>query len=108
MNRRREEISSSEEIAQEWEEKAGRYSRDLEDNVSMTRKEGLKERENLKDQGMDREKEMLQEAYSSVEAKLAETRREIEERIAQVSQSLKGELDDFSQELAEKVLGRAI
>ncbi len=108
LSRRKEEIFSNEEMAEEWKRKADKYSEELDENISETRKEGLKEKENLKNQGMTQEREMLQEAYSSIEEKLDSARVEIRDRISQVSQSLRGELEGFSRELAEKILGRGI
>jgi F-type H+-transporting ATPase subunit b len=106
--KRKKEMSSTEEIAQDWRRKANKYSEDFEENLSDMKKKGLKEKGEFKNQGMEEEKEMLRHTYSSVEDKIHKTRIEIQDKVSQVRQSLKTELETFSQDLAEKILGRDI
>lgn len=106
--RRKNEMSSMEEIAQALRSKADKYSEEFEENLSDMKKKGLKEKGDLKNQGIEEEKEMLRNTYSSVEEKIHKTRIDIQDRVSQVRQSLQTELETFSHELAEKILGRDI
>ncbi len=106
--RRKNEMSSMEEIAQDWRRKADKYSEEFDENLSDMKKKGLKGKGDLKNQGIEEEKEMLRNTYSSVEEKIHKTRIEIQDRVSQVRQSLQTELETFSHELAEKILGRDI
>jgi F-type H+-transporting ATPase subunit b len=108
LNRRKEEMSAIEENAQDLRHKANKFSEELEDNMSEMRKEGLRKRENLKGEGIEQEKEILQDAYSSIQDKINRTRTEIHDKISEMRLSLQPELEGFSQELAEKILGRDI
>lgn len=108
LNKRNEEMLSNEEKTRDWKQKAERFSGELEENIALTRKEGQKEKESLKDQGMEQEKEMIRDAYSSVEENIEKVRTEIQERVEQASTALQSELDGFSKELAEKMLGRSL
>ena len=108
LNRRKQEIFSREEDAEGWKQRAEKCSEELEENISATRKEAIKEKANIKDQGLDKEKTMLQEAYSGAEEKLDKAKMEIRDRIDQVSISLQRELEGFSREFAEKILGRGV
>ena len=108
LNRRKEEISHTEDIAQDWRLKADRFREELEENISKTRKDGLKERGDLKDEGVERERAMLQEAYVSVEDKIRQSRVEIEDRVSRVRNVLQEDLEGFSRDLAEKILGRGL
>ena len=108
LKRRKQEISSREEDAEGWKQRAEKCSEELEENISATRKEAIKEKANIKDQGLDKEKTMLQEAYSGAEEKLDKAKMEIRDRIDQVSISLQRELEGFSREFAEKILGRGV
>ena len=108
LNRRKQEISSRKEDAESWKQRAEKRSEELEENISATRKEAVKEKANIKDQGLDQEKAMLQEAHSGAEAKLDKVRMEIRDRTDQVSISLQRELEGFSREFAEKILGRGV
>ncbi len=106
--RRKNEMSSMEEIAQDLRRKADKYSEEFEENLSDMKKKGLKEKGDLKNQGIEEEREMLRNTYSSVEEKIHKTRIDIQDRVSQVRQSLQTELETFSHELAEKILGRDI
>ena len=108
LDKRKEEMASDVDITHEWEEKSKKYSEELETNISATRKEAQKEKDTLKGQGTEQEREMLREAYSSIEENIQKARLEIQERLHQVSRTLHGEMEGFSQELAEKILGRGI
>ena len=106
--RRKNEISSTEEITRDLRRKAGNYSKEYEDNLSDTKKKGLKEKDGLKNKGMEEEREMLRQTYSSVEERIQKARNDIQERIAHARQSLETESESFSRDLAEKILGRDI
>jgi len=108
LNRRKEEMSSTEEIIQDWKRKADRNSEEFENRLLETRNEGLKEKGNIKGQGMEEEREMLLNVYSSVEENIDKARLEIQDTISQAKQSLQTEVETFSHELAEKILGRGI
>ena len=108
LNKRKEEISSTEDITQEWMFKADKSFEEFEKNLLETKKDGLKTKDKFKDEGMEKEREMLQETYSSVEQKIGKAREEIQERIEQARKSLQAEVQGFSHELAEKILGRGI
>ena len=62
----------------------------------------------LKKAGTEAEKEILQEAISSAEAKIGKAKDEIDRSMTGVRQSLEDELNMFSKELAEKILGRNV
>ena len=72
------------------------------------RKEGYKEKENLKNTGLEEEKKMLQGAISSAEEKIGTAKEEIQRNAVNARQSLENEIRLFSQELAEKILGRSV
>jgi len=108
LNRRKEEMTSTEEQTVEWGQKADKFSEELEENISKTRKDGFQDREDLKNEGLQDERVMLQEANATAEEKLLKARDEMQERLAQVRQSLQAEVKGFSQELAEKIIGRTI
>ena len=108
LNKRKEDMSSTEEITQDWKNKAERNSEEFENRLSETRDEGLKEKGNIKGQGMVEEREMLLNVYSSVEENIDKARLEIQDTISQAKQSLQTEVETFSHELAEKILGRGI
>ena len=98
----------SQKMAEDWNLKASSYSTELQENMNLTRKEGHKKKENLKQNGIEEEKRMLQEAHLSIEEKISRNRQEIQEKLRQAREVLQNEVDGFSRELAEKILGRGI
>ncbi len=103
---RKNEISSMEEVTRDLKHKADDYLKEYEDNLSDANKKGIKEKNDLKNRGMEEERETLQQTYSSVEERTRNARMDIQDRISHARQSLQTELESFSQDLAEKILGR--
>jgi F-type H+-transporting ATPase subunit b len=108
LNKRKEIMSSTEELAKNWGQKADKNSIEFEGRLTETRNEGLTEKGNLRSQGEEKKNEMLMEANASVEKKMEKAKSDMQERIVQVRQSLQKELETFSREVAEKILGREI
>ena len=106
--KRKNEISATEEITRDLRQKAGNYMKEYDDSLSDTKKKGLKEKEDLKNKGMKEEREMLQQISSSVKERIQQERMDIQDRRSHARQALQTELEDFSQDLAEKILGRDI
>ena len=108
LNKRKEDMDSSSNITDEWNSKTEKYSAEMEDNIDSTIKEGLKERADLRNKGLSTEKQLLQDDYSQVEEALLKAKNEITEKIKNARVSLQDEMDSFSRELAEKILGRSL
>jgi len=108
LGRRSEEVNGLQESIGGFREKSDQYSKDLEESYEGARSEGFKEKDELKMAGAEVEKEILQEAVSSAEAKIGKAKDEIDRSMTGVRQSLEDELHMFSKELAEKILGRSV
>ena len=108
LGKRKDEMDSFQEMIGDFQDKSDRYAEELEGSRIEARNSGFKEKEVLKDQGLEEEKNRVQEASSSSEEKIGKAREEIEERLADVRRSLQAEVEGFSQDLAEKILGRNI
>jgi F-type H+-transporting ATPase subunit b len=108
LSQRKEEIDSFSGMIGEFEDKSAQSKKALEENKAGARKEGLKEKEELKGEGSDQEKGMLQVATSEASEKLDQARDEISASLVSARQTLEKELALFSTELAQKILGRSI
>ena len=108
MGQRREEMSTSEKAIADLLDRYSRLSKELEQNKASARKDGFKEKEDRKNQGRDEESKMVQKAIDTVGEKISKSREDITRNMAGLRQSLDKEVSLFSQELAEKVLGRSI
>jgi len=106
--KRKNDISSTEEITRDLRHKAGNYMKEYDGSLSDAKKECLREKEDLKNKGMEEEKEILRQTYSSVKERIQEARMDIQDKRSHARQTLQTELETFSQELAAKILGRDI
>lgn len=108
LNKRKEEVSSDRDMIQGLDQKADKYSTELEANISDTKKKGVMEIEALKSKGMEEEQRLLKETYSMIQDRLEKAKMELEEKRLKAGESLKGEIKGFSTDLVEKFLGRGI
>ena len=108
LGRRSEEVRGLNESIGDFREKSDQYGKDLEESYRGARGEGFKEKDKLKKAGTRVEKEILQEAISSAETKIGKAKDEIDRSMTGVRQSLEDELNMFSKELVEKILGRNV
>ena len=65
LSRRAEETNSSKSMMGDFQNRAAQYEKELEENIAGARREGYKEKEDLKDEGLEQEKKLLQDATSS-------------------------------------------
>ncbi|MFO7783175.1 MAG: ATP synthase F0 subunit B [Thermodesulfobacteriota bacterium] len=107
MGERNKEMAGLKERAEALGEKFAEDEKALQENIVSARREGFVIREEIKSQGLESEKGMLEEAASRTEERLGKARAEIDRMIAGVRNTLQGEMDTFSQEVAEKILGRS-
>jgi F-type H+-transporting ATPase subunit b len=108
LGRRSEEVKGLHERIGDFREKSDQYDKELEESYKEARGEGFREKDELKKAGVLVEKEVLQEAISSAEKRIGKAKDDIELTLTDVRQSLESELNVFSKELAEKILGRSI
>ena len=108
LGQRSEEVKGLHESIEDFREKSDQCGRDLDENYKGARGEGFKEKDKLMKAGTEAEKEILREAISSAEAKIGKAKDEIDRSMTGVRLSLEDELNMFSKELAEKMLGRNV
>ena len=108
LARRADEINSRQKTIDDYQEQAETNEKGIEEGVIQARKEGYTEKEALRSQGLEEEKGILQEAGGGVEQKLSAAKKEIESKIEVARETLEDQVASFSDELAQKILGRSI
>ncbi|MCP4682404.1 MAG: ATP synthase F0 subunit B [Desulfobacterales bacterium] len=108
LTKRNEETNSLKGKIDGFNSQSDKYEEDIENSKVQARKEGHLERENCKGEGLEEEKKLVQDAISSAEGKVGAAKKDLEQKMADVRKSLEGQIAAFSNELAEKVLGRSI
>lgn len=105
---RSEEVGSLEHSIREYQEKAEENEKGIQEHMVQARKEGFLAKESLKTEGVEQEKEILQESSSKVEERIAKARNNIDGQLKDVRKILDEQVAVFSKELAEKILGRNV
>ena len=81
---------------------------DYQNRLQQARKEGFEQKNLFKLEGQEEEKKLLQIANQKIEAELAQNRQKIAGQVEEARKKLSGEVASFSQEIAQKILGRTI
>ena len=76
--------------------------------MQQARKEGFEQKNLFKLEGQEEEKKLLQQANLKIEAELTQNRQKIALQVEEARKKLSGEVASFSQEIAQKILGRTI
>ena len=108
LGRRGDEVISFQDMIEDFQNRSEKEAKTLQENMAGARSQGFKEKENLKNAGLEEEKVMVQGAISAAEEKIGKAKGEIDQDTARARQSLEAEVEVFSKELAEKILGRSI
>jgi F-type H+-transporting ATPase subunit b len=108
LNKRKEGMDSSLSLIDEWKRKIEKYFIEIQEQTEIARKQGMKERISLRDSGLSSEKELLQGAYSQVDKEIEKAKKEIKGQIDKARIYLQGEIENYSREMAEKIIGRAL
>jgi F-type H+-transporting ATPase subunit b len=81
---------------------------DYQNRLQQARKEGFEQKNLFKLEGQEEEKRLLQQANQKIEAELTQNRQQIAQQVEEARKKLSGEVASFSQEIAQKILGRKI
>ncbi|SPD74866.1 ATP synthase B/B' CF(0) [uncultured Desulfobacterium sp.] len=108
LAKRRDEEAALKTSIDDYQGRADKDEKGIEEGKIKTRKEGAIEKDKIKGQSLEKERGILQEASSLAEQKLGNARKELDAKVADVRKSLEAEVAVFSTELAEKILGREI
>lgn len=108
LAKRHEEEAFLNESIDSFNGQSDQNEKGIEEGSIQARKEGVSEKAGIKGQGQEKEHGILQDAYATAEEKIGDAKKEIENRMNDVRKSLEDQVALFSNELAEKILGRRI
>jgi len=78
------------------------------EGIKEARTRGFKEKEALMQQAMDEEKKIIADINSNAQMELAEIRNKIKSEAEVARESLQKEVDNFADQICQKILGRAV
>jgi F-type H+-transporting ATPase subunit b len=108
LKQRAGKIAQLEEEAQKAKSDMIKKEQDYQEKLQQARKEGFEQKNQSKLQGQDEEKKLIQQANQKMESELNQNRQKITQQIEEARKKLSGEVASFSQEIAQKILGRTI
>ncbi len=108
LAKRHKEESALKGSIEKFQNRAAEDEKRVEAEKVQAQVEGKTEKAGLKNLGMEREQGILQNARSKAEERMEVAKKEIDEQIVKTRGSLENQIAAFSNELAEKILGRSI
>lgn len=95
------------EISRLSEEGRG-LDEEVKENLAAARREGLGQREGLRQEGAQAEASLLDQVKQEVEKEWVKVEKKIKEDMAKARKALKAQVQSFAQSLAAKILGREL
>jgi len=78
------------------------------DGIKEARARGFKEKDALLQQAADEEKSIIADINHKAQAELTQIREQIKKDAGVARESLQSEIDDFANQISQKILGRAV
>lgn len=108
LQARQAQIASFEgDIAQLGDSQQGLLAQ-VQENLTEARKQGLGQREGLRQEGAQTEASLLEKVKQEVDAEWAKVEKKIKEDVAKARKALHAQAQDFAQALAAKIIGREL
>lgn len=108
LQARQARIASFEgDIAQLGDSQQGLLTQ-VQENLTEARKQGLAQREGLRQEGAQAEASLLDTVKQEVDAEWAKVEKKIKEDMAKARKVLQAQAQDFAQALAAKIVGREL
>jgi F-type H+-transporting ATPase subunit b len=108
LKQRAEKVAGLASEAQKAQSDMTQKEQDYQNRLQQARKEGFEQKNLFKLEGQEEEKKLLQQASLKIEAELTQNRQKIAQQVEEARKKLSGEVASFSQEIAQKILGRTI
>ena len=108
LRQRKEKIESLELRIETYNEDAQKKDDAFASGIQEARTKGLKEKETLLQSAAEEEKQIIADVNSKAQAELAEIRKKIVKDAEAVSASLQEKVDEFANDICQKILGRKV
>ena len=108
LRQRKEKIEGLELRIETYNEDAQKKDDAFASGIQEARAKGLKEKETLLQSAAEEEKQIIADVNSKAQAELAEIRKKIVKDAEAVSASLQEKVDEFANDICQKILGRKV
>ena len=108
LQQRREKFMGYETDIHDLADRADGRIQEIEARLAEARHDGFNKKDELKGSGLDEEKRILAQASTEADIKIQEVKDQIKNEIALARGALQSEVEGFSMEVAQKILGRSL
>ena len=108
LRQRKEKIDGLEFSNETYNEDAQEKDTAFAAGIKEARAKGLNEKEALLQAAAAEEKEIIAKVNAKAQAELADIREKISQEAETAKQALKAKMDEFSSDICQKILGRAV
>jgi F-type H+-transporting ATPase subunit b len=108
LKERRAKFAGYEESIASLTSRVEKTLKDIDSQLVEARREGFLKKDEIKGQGLEEEKKIIAAATGEADAEIGKVQEQVKGEIATARQALKADLQVFSRELAQKVLGRSL
>ena len=105
---RQASLAAHEAEANRLSELSQGLTEEIKENLAAARREGIGQKEGLRQEGAQGEASLLEAVKQEVDAQWTRVEQKIKEDMAKARKSLKAQAQSFAQSLAEKILGREL
>ncbi|MCF8024304.1 MAG: ATPase [Desulfobacteraceae bacterium] len=106
--RRREKMDGLEEGISKYEQDAVEKEREIQSGIKKAREKGQKEKEAIEEEAREQERRKVEQIHEKAKADLDEMRKKVVSETESVRKSLEPQIDQFADQISEKMLGRAV
>lgn len=107
MEKRRNEMDALDKEVARFKGMCEEKDHAIEETIISARREGNKHKEELRKMASEEEGKILSEANQSVQERMQRAKEEIERSLEEAKKALDEQINIFTQELVQKILGRA-
>lgn len=108
LKERQARLDAEEAAAVQLTEQGQGIAGEIKENLSAARRQGLGEKEALRQEGSQAEASLLEKVKQEVDAEWARVEKKIKADMDKARKTLKGQAQSFAQVMAAKILGREI
>jgi F-type H+-transporting ATPase subunit b len=108
LKERQERLQAYEAAAAQLAEQSQGIAGEIQEKLTVARREGLGQKEGLRQAGAQAEASLLEKVKQEVDAEWTRVEKKIKEDIDKARKSLKTQAQSFAQVMAAKILGREL
>jgi F-type H+-transporting ATPase subunit b len=108
IQERKEKMQGFETDIEQISGQADKRGQEIESRLVDIRREGFDQKESVKGQGLDDEKRIIAQANDQANEAMKKITEQITDEVGEAREALRADLEVFSRELAQKVLGRSL